>query len=261
MNLTKIDLLDKYLSLIGKKSDIVAIWEHGSYLEGIADKYSDRDFVVFWEKSIPPADLRLKIARKLNLDIHEIKDVISIGQSFDLFSDGKHLFNVAHCLKEINWYEKLNNERFSSDVEKILIFVSSLQKAKIYWQKDKWVDKLRDKLKIDKNKKEKLLSYFKDKISVYLVSLEQATYRADLLYFIEHLEKVLRMLQLIYLVDNNLPILSSKHFEKRFARLEKGKITSLVRNIAESIDMEQIFKEIVKVTEEMGTKKSEKMKA
>ena len=42
---------------------------------------------MIWEDSIPLATQRLEIATKLEFDIHEIKDVVSIGQSFDMFSD------------------------------------------------------------------------------------------------------------------------------------------------------------------------------
>ena len=79
---TKIKSLDQYLELIGaNKENVVAIWEQGSFLEGLHDKFSDRDFAIIWEENIPAADKRLKVAQKLKLDIHEIKDVASIGQS------------------------------------------------------------------------------------------------------------------------------------------------------------------------------------
>ena len=98
---TNIKSIDEYLKLIGgNKDNIVAIWEQGSFLEGLNDEFSDRDFAVIWEDSIPLATQRLEIATKLEFDIHEIKDVVSIGQSFDMFSDEKFLFNIGHGTKD-----------------------------------------------------------------------------------------------------------------------------------------------------------------
>ena len=43
--LINIKSLDKYLELIGaSKENVVAIWEQGSYPEGLHDEFSDRDF-------------------------------------------------------------------------------------------------------------------------------------------------------------------------------------------------------------------------
>ena len=46
---------------------------------------SDRDFAVIWEDSIPLATQRLEIATKLEFDIHEIKDVVSITKVWICF--------------------------------------------------------------------------------------------------------------------------------------------------------------------------------
>ena len=46
---TNIESIDRYLELIGgNKDNIVAIWEQGSFLEGLNDEFSDRDFAVIW---------------------------------------------------------------------------------------------------------------------------------------------------------------------------------------------------------------------
>ena len=85
---TNIKSIDKYLELTGGNCDnIVAIWEQGSFLEGLNDEFSDRDLAVIWNGTIPSAEERLKFAQKLGFDIHEIKDVASIGQSFVITND------------------------------------------------------------------------------------------------------------------------------------------------------------------------------
>ena len=137
--------LDKYLELVGgNKENIVAVWEQGSYLEGLQDEFSDRDFAIIWDKTVPLAVKRLKAAQKLNFDVHEIKDVTSIGQSFDMFSDGTHLFNISHGTKEKEpkWYEALYGKKLPSDLEEILMSIYALKRGKVYYQKNSWVDRL-----------------------------------------------------------------------------------------------------------------------
>ena len=122
--LTNIKSIDKYLELIGaNENSVVAIWEQGSFLDGLHDEFSDRDFSIIWEDVIPSADKRLKVAQEFNFEIHEIKDIASIGQSFDMFSDGEFLYNIGHGTreKEQKWYETLFGKKLPSDLEEILM--------------------------------------------------------------------------------------------------------------------------------------------
>lgn len=262
MEITKIESLDTYLNEIGNISDIIAIWEQGSYLEGISDEFSDRDFAIIWGTSIPNAEIRLKVADKLGFVIHDIRDVVSIGQSFDLFSDGKTLFNIRHGTKdkETKWYEKLNSDGFSSDIEEILMSISAVDASEIYFQKSNWVYNLKNNFKLEKYK-EKLLTYYKNKCGVDLALLEKSAKREDFLEFIKYLHKVIRSIQIIYLLENNLPIVSSKHFEKRFAKIENGEISKLIRNITGSLNFDQILMDILHTASKFGVEKSDKLKA
>lgn len=262
MDLTKIFSLNKYLNNIDNNFGITAVWEHGSFIEGIADKFSDRDFIVIWEKNIPSAEIRLKIAKDLHFDVHEIKDVESIDQSFDLFSDGKFIFNIAHKTTLKNQeYRKLQQGELNSNIEEALMSFSSLELAKIHFQKNNYVNKLKKEINLLKGVKNKIINDYKIKISVDLKLLEVSSKRNDLLPFLKYLERILRMLQIVYLLENDKPVVSSSLFEKRFAKLENGKITNLIRKITKGIDAKQIFKEIIKISKNMGIKKSKKMRA
>ncbi|MEK7502087.1 MAG: hypothetical protein AAB609_01015 [Patescibacteria group bacterium] len=247
---TNIKSIDEYLKLIGgNKDNIVAIWEQGSFLEGLNDEFSDRDFAVIWEDSIPLATQRLEIATKLEFDIHEIKDVVSIGQSFDMFSDEKFLFNIGHGTKdkEPKWYEALSSEKPPSDLEEILMSISALDTAKIYYQKDNWIDKLKEKIKLTPEIRTKIVDHYYKKASVDLKLLSKSSSRGDLLQFLKYLEKVIRYLQLIYLIKEEKPIVSPKHFEKRFAKIENSEITKLIRKITSNINMNEICDDTLKV--------------
>lgn len=261
---TNIKSLDDYLELIGaSEENVVAIWEQGSFLEGLNDEFSDRDFSVIWESNIPAAEKRLKAAQRLNFDIHEIKDVTSIGQSFDMFSDGEFLFNIGHGTreKEPKWYESLFGERFPSDLEEILMSISALDSSRVYYQKDSWVDKLKEKVKLTSEIRIKIIEHYSKKVSQDLKLLHKSSSRGDLLEFIKYFGKVTRFLQLIYLLKNGLPVVSQKHFEKRFAKLENGSITKLIRNTASRFNMDGVYKETLKVAFEFGLKQSEKFNA
>ncbi|EKE04809.1 MAG: hypothetical protein ACD_19C00432G0005 [uncultured bacterium] len=261
---TNIKAIDEYLELIGGNSDnIVAIWEQGSFLEGLNDEFSDRDFAIIWEDTIPLAEQRLKIAQKLEFDVHEIKDVVSIGQSFDMFSNGENLFNIGHGTKdkEPKWYEALQSEKLPSDLEEILMSISALDGAKIYYQKDNWVDKLKEKIKLTLEIKTKIINHYSKKASVDLKLINKSTSRGDLLQFLKYLEKVIRYLQLIYLIKEEKPVVSPKHFEKRFAKIENGEITKLIKKITSQIDMTEIFKDTSAVASSFGIEESRKYKA
>lgn len=261
---TNIESLDKYLELIGaNKENVVAIWEQGSFLEGLHDEFSDRDFAIIWKENIPPADSRLKVAQKLKFDIHEIKDVASIGQSFDMFSDRKSLFNIGHGtkVKETKWYEAIHGEKLPSDLEAVLMSMSALEKGKVYYQKDKYVDKLLKNIKLTADNKDKIIRYYSGKVSMDLKLLEKSSSRNDFLQFIKYLHKILRNMQLIYLLRNNQPIVSEKFFDERFAKIENGEITKLIKSISSQIDMNLVYKNALDVASSLEIKQSEKFKA
>lgn len=262
--LTGTETIDNYISSIGGNNEnILGIWETGSFLEGISDEFSDRDFIIIWDDPIPNANLRLKSANELGFDIHEIKDVVSIGQSFDLFSDGKFLFNIGHATKEKHkkWQDAITGEKISSDIEEVLMSISALNSAKIYFQKDNWVDNLKKEVQLTTEVRQKVVGYYKSKTELDLKLLEKSTKRKDVIQFMHYLEKVLRALQIIYLLENNKPIVSSKKFEERFAKIENGEITKLIREITSSINMSEMFANTVQVANSLGVEKSKKMKA
>ncbi len=262
--LTGIETTDNYISSIGgNKENILGIWETGSFLEGISDEFSDRDFIIIWDNSIPNANLRLKSANDLGFDIHEIKDIANIGQSFDLFSDGKFLFNIGYATKEKKrkWQDAITGEKVPSDIEEILMSISALNSAKIYFQKNNWVDNLKKEVQPTTEMKQRIINHYKSKTGVDLKLLEKSTKRKDIIQFIHYLEKVLRALQIVYLLENNKPIISSKKFEERFAKIENGEITKLIRKITSDINMAGMFEDLVQVAKGLGIEKSEKMKA
>jgi len=232
-------------------------------LEGLHDKFSDRDFAIIWDSYIPTADRRLKAAQELNLDAHEIKDVASIGQSFDMFYDGEFLFNIGHGTKEkeAKWYEAIHGEKLPSDLEAVLMSMSALEKGKVYYQKGRWVDKLQKKIKLTAEIKNKIIRYYSDKVSKDLKLLQKSVSRNDFLQFIKYLYKVLRNLQIIYLLQNNRPIISEKFFDERFAKIENGEIAKLIRNVSSQIDMNSIYKNTLETASVFNIKQSEKYKA
>ncbi len=262
--LTGIDSIDNYINSIdGNRENILGIWETGSFQEGISDEFSDRDFIVIWDNSIPDANIRLKSANDLGFDVHEIKDVASIGQSFDLFSDGEFLFNIGHLPEEKKhkWQEVITSGKTSSDIEQILMFTSALNSAKIYFQKDNWADNLKKELRLTVRVRQRIINHYKCKAGVDLKLLEKSTKRKDVIQFMHYLEKVLRTLQIIYLLENDKPIVSSKKFEERFAKIENGEITKLIREITSGINMFEIFRDTISVAKGSGIEKLERMKA
>jgi len=262
--LTDIKSIDNYIDSIGgSKDNILGIWETGSFKEGISDEFSDRDFLIIWDNSIPNNETRLKAANDLGFSIHEIKDVVSIGQSFDLFSDGEFLFNIGHGTKEkeSKWYEVANSDKVPSDIEEILMSISALTSSIVYFQKDRWVDNLKKETQLTDEARQRVISYFKNKTSADLKLLEKSTKRKDFLQFIKYLEKILRSFQIIYLLENNKPIVSPKNFEERFAKIENGEITKLIRQITANTDMDQVFLDTIQAAKSLDIEKSEKMKA
>lgn len=261
---TNIKSLDKYFRLIGvKKENVLAIWEQGSFLEGIQDVFSDRDFVIIWKDSIPNANKRLRVARSMNVIIHEIKDVPLINRSFDLFSDNENLFNLSHCTENEGqrYYNSLFGDIFPSDLEEVLMSVSAFETAKIHYQKESWFDSLKEKVKLNSDARKRIIDHYSKKISQDLKLLKKSKSRGDFLEFIKYFARIARFLQLIYLLKNNLSIVSQKHFKKRFARLENGDITKLVGNFASRVNVDQVYRQTLKVASQFGIKQSEKFKA
>lgn len=264
MSLTNIEPIDKYLQQIGaSEENIVALWEQGSYLEGLSDEFSDRDFAVTWENNIPSTKERLKVAQSLNFDIHEIKDVASIDQSFDMFSDEEFLLNIGHSTrkKEQKWYKSLFREKFPSDLEEILMSISALGSAKVYYQKNGWIDKLKEKVRLTAEIRNKIIEHYSNKASQDLRLLQKSSSRGDLLELIKYFGRITRFLQLVYLLKNELPIISQKHFDKRFGRIENGEITKLIKNFSSKVDMDEVYEETLKVASRFGIKQSERFRA
>jgi hypothetical protein len=232
-------------------------------LEGISDEFSDRDFAIIWGDSVPNANKRLEAAKKLGFDVHEIKDVISTGESFDLFSDGRELFNIGWGTseKESKWYESLNDESIPPDAEEILMSICALDTAKIYFQKNGWVDELKEKVKITQKARRRIIDKYIVKTGIDLKLLEKSSKRGDLIQFLKYLERILRSFQIIYLLKNNKPVVSSKFFEKRFAKIEDGEITQLIRYIADRFNMSDICVKVLEVARNLNIKMSEKLRA
>ncbi|MBU1256815.1 hypothetical protein KKA49_03965, partial [Patescibacteria group bacterium] len=121
---------------------------------------------------------------------------------------------------------------------------SALERGKIYYQKDGWVDKLLGKVKLTAEIKDKIIKHYSDKISRDLKLLQKSSSRNDFLQFIKYLHKVIRNLQIIYLLKNSKPVVSEKFFNKRFAKIENGEITKLISSVSTQIDMNSIYKNI-----------------
>ena len=181
----------------------------------------------------------------------------------DMFSDGELLFNIGHETreKEPKWYAALFGEKLPSDLEGILMSISALDTAKVYYQKDNWVDNLKEKIKLTVEVKNRIIEHYSKKISQDLKLLQKSSARKDLLEFFKYFGRTTRFLQLIYLLKTDLPIVSQKHFEKRFAKIENGEIAKLIRNVSSQIDMNQLYRETSKVASEFGLKQSDKFKA
>ena len=177
-----------------------------------------------------------------------------------MFSDGKFLFNIRHGTgdKEPKWYETLYGEKLPSDLEEILMSISALDTAKIYYQKDNWVDKLKEKIKLTPVIRTKVIDHYTKKASVDLKLLNKSSSRNDLLQFLKYLEKVIRYLQLIYLIKEEKPVVSTKHFEKRFAKIENGNITKLIRKISSKVNMNEVNNDVLKMASSFGIEQSEK---
>lgn len=90
---------------------------------------------------------------------------------------------------------------------------------------------------------------------------QKSSSRNDFLQFIKYLHKILRNLQLIYLLQNNKPIVSEKFFDKRFAKIENGEIAKLTKGVSLQLDMNKIYKDTINAASNFGIKQSEKFKA
>ena len=107
----------------------------------------------------------------------------------------------------------------------------------------------------------KIIDHYTKKASVDLKLLNKSSSRNDLLQFLKYLEKVIRYLQLIYLIKEEKPVVSTKHFEKRFAKIENGNITKLIRKISSKVNMNEVNNDVLKMASSFGIEQSEKFKA
>jgi hypothetical protein len=260
---TRIPSLDQYLLLLEGKSSFLALYESGSVIQGLSDKYSDRDFTVIWDSHIPDEEIRMQIANKLGLIVHDIRDVTSINQSFDLFSDGKELFNVHHMTEEQiqAWHDTLFAEEVGSRCEDVLLAVTSLNLAKVYVDRNNAITSARKLCAATKEVRERIIAYEQKRLSQDLVLLERDTVRQDPLQYIHHVYSCIRLLQLIYCLQNDLPILGTKHLEKIATTWEDTSLSKILHTLTKSLSMDTITNAIMELAGRYDVTKAEKLRA
>lgn len=260
---TNILSLDKYLTALENKSKIVSVWEQGSYIEGIADNFSDRDIIVLWENGKPNFHDRVAAAEGNKLCIYEIKDVDLTQSGYDMIQSGLFRFNIIHTPieRQMEWFKSIQKPSIPSDIEAILMAIDAFKGSHVFFQRLNTVKHLSSLITLSSKKRDAIIRHFKKKAEVDLYILKKSACRVDLIQFLKYLEKTLRFMQILYCLKHKHRVVSSKFFEQRFAQCEKTQFVELVHTISNKLNMNDIYCFTEVVAASLGIKARETYKA
>ena len=252
-----VNMINSILDKISGDSELSCLgaYEQGSYILGYADEFSDRDFIVFWEKNLPRVNSRIKILKNEKAIIHEVKNVAQIDTGFDLFEVDNQLVNIAH---------KVGLEKLE-DIKAIKVYsveslraVYNLQKAHIIFDPTKKIKNIQNQAIIKDEDKKIFIETFSTKISYLLRELEIAVKRDSKLRFLNIYAEILDYLSILSLLKDDLTVVYTKWYEKTIADPD---LKQIYENISRDINLESWMSKIFHYANQIGIKPSKTLRA
>jgi len=252
-----INIINSILDKISMDSELSCLgaYEQGSYVLGYADEFSDRDFIVFWEKNLPDINSRIKVLKNEKAIIHEIKNVTKIDTGFDLFKIDNQLVNIAHRIG-LEKLEKIKNIKEYS-VESLRA-VYNLQKAQIIFDPTNRIKEIQNQAIIKDKDKRLFIETFSIKISYLLRKLEIAVKRDSKLRFLYIYAEVLDYFSVLSLLKDDLTVVYSKWYEKMVTDPD---LKQIYENISRDINLESWMSEVLNYANHIDIKPSKTLRA
>lgn len=239
---------------------IVGIYEQGSWVSGLADECSDRDFIVVWEQKPPSAKTREDVAVELGACIHEFKDIPVVKKGVDAFNMDSTLLNVAHVkrLDFFNFFKEAT--KLGKYYEEQLLGLGGFRNGVIHYDPEGRLAEYQKIIVVTP----KIIAAFKKVVKrdleYYLKTLDCASKRAGFAYYIYVLNKVIKPLRMLGDLNTGHFPSSIKWYETiSQKRKYQDPLVRVLLKMDKGIDKKTLTKVILKIARDYGFKPSNKI--
>ncbi len=251
--------IEKYLFGFEEEGfSLVGFYQQGSHIFGLADEFSDVDFIVVWKDKYPKADSRKESAGRLGFEIHDFRDIPQVKKGLDAFVYKNQILNIAHINGDdfFNFYKDV--ETLDEYYKEEYMRLSGFKEGKIVYDPEKKLEKYKSEIVVTPNIISDFINFIKDELEHDLRMLMVTSKRKGIAYFLLYFSGIVNDLQILEsLKEGNFPG-SLKWFE---SRSPNSKLIPLLSEIESKIDKEKIAQEIIHISKKFGFNPSEKIKA
>lgn len=261
--MTGLKSFDRLLKKLETETNkIVGIYEQGSWVEGLADEYSDRDFVVVWEQKPPSANMRMGVAKKLGAYIHEFKDISAVKKGVDAFDMDNVLLNVAHTNGSdyFNFFKEAT--KLGKYYEEQLLRLGGFKHGKIHYDPESRLAKYQKVIVVSPEILAAFKEWVKHDLEHYLKALDRASKREGFAYFIYILNKAIEPLRILGSLSKGYFPPSIKWYETiTQKRKSEDPLIKVLLRMDKGIDKKGLTETILKIAKDYGFKPSNKITA
>lgn len=261
--MTGLKSFDKFLKKLETGTNkIVGIYEQGSWVEGLADEYSDRDFIVVWEQKPPSADMRMDMAKKLGAYIHEFKDITAVKKGVDAFDMDNILLNVAH-INESDFFSFFKEvTKLGKYYEEQLLRLGGFKHGKIHYDPKSRLAKHQRVIVVSPEILTAFKEWVKHDLEHYLKALDTTSKREGFAYFIYILNKVIKPLRILGSLSKGHFPSSIKWCETIAQKRKYGDpLIKVLLGMDKGIDKKALAETVLKIAKGYGFKPSNKITA
>lgn len=251
--------VNKYLLNFEKDGySLVGFYQQGSTVFGLADEFSDIDFITIWKGEYPKAVIREEYAKKLGFETHDFRDIPQVQKGLDAFIYKGKVVNIAH-IKDTDFFNFYNDlENPNENYEEMFMRLEGFIKGAIVNDPSGSLKEYKSKIKVTPEIIDKFTLFIKDELEHDLKMLHITAKRSGVIYFLRYFVSIVNDLRILEsLKQNNFPG-SLKWFESVSPDSQLSPILSETQN---KIDKEDLASKITKIAEDLGFRPSEKIKA
>lgn len=261
--MTGLNNFDRFLKKLEVgPNKIVGIYEQGSWVEGLADEYSDRDFTVIWEQKTPSAERRVGMAIKLGAYAHEFKDIPAVKKGVDAFDMDNTLLNVAHIKGSdfFNFFKGVT--KLGKYYEEQLLRLGGFKYGTIHYDPKGRLTEHQKTIVVTPEIITAFKDFVKHNLEHYLKALDQASKRVGFAYYIYILNKVIEPLRILGSLNMGYFPPSIKWYETiTQKRKYQDPLTGVLLGMNKGIDKKVSTEAILKIAKDYGFKPSSKITA
>ena len=157
--------VEKYLlSFENDGFSLVGFYQQGSSVFGLADEFSDIDFIIIWKSEYPKDVIREKTAKKFGYETHDFKDIPQVEKGLDAFIYKGKVVNIAH-IKDTDFFNFYNDlQNFDDYYEEMFMRLEGFVKSVILNDPSGRLKEYKSKIKITPEIVNKFTLFIKDEL-------------------------------------------------------------------------------------------------